>query len=672
VVSLSLDFETRSHVDLRKAGVYRYAEDASTDIWCMAFMFDGDEEPSIWLPPQYMQRPSAHLCADTQRIFDHVRAGGEIRAWNAQFERVIWREILGPRYGFPVPRLEQWHDTAAEAAAMALPRQLKKAAQVLNSSVQIADDKHSLILQLSKPRTPTKKNPAVWWDTPEKLEQLYAACKQDVRAEHAIAKRIRRLVPFEREVYLADQRCNDRGVGIDLPLVEAAQTIAAQAMEEANTDIAEMTGGQVTSVTQREKLQVWLTGQGVELDNLQKNTLRDLVKDGELDLLHQQVVELRLQTAKSSTAKLTAMQKCVCADGRARGLHLYHGAATGRDAGKLIQVQNFPKPYDPQSGLPRIRNIEQFIPLVLNGEYDLIDIHHPPLLMLAVLLRSMLRAAPGHRFIAEDFAQIEARVLAWIAEQNDLVEAFALGHKIYEPMAADIYDVPASEITKEDPRREVGKVTILGSGFQMGWVTFQKQTYKNTGVWLEDDIAEKAITAYRARNDKIVQFWYDIERTAKRAVMRAGETMRVGRGGALAFVQRGKFLWCVLPSGRSLAYALPRIETRRTPWGQDKQVVTFAGVDGVTKQWFRFAAYGGLWTENVVQAMARDLLMSAMLRVEKRGYPVVLRVHDELVCEVPDGFGSEQELRQLMMVRPRWASDLPVAAEGWEGERYRK
>jgi DNA polymerase bacteriophage-type len=662
-LTLSIDLETRSRVDLRRAGVYRYAEDSSTGIWCMAYAFD-DEEPQIWTPNQPLPR----------RVCEHVEDGFEIRAWNAQFERVIWWKVISQRMGWICPTDDQYVCTAAEAAAMALPRQLAQAAKVLNVPAQIDAGKHRLIQQMSKPRKPTKKDPREWWDDADKITALHEACKNDVRAEHAIAKRLRPLSEHERAVYLHDQRMNDRGVYLDRPLIQAARKLVTTATDRANKEISHLTNGDVGKVTQVADLTLWLQSTGLAIEDVKKDTLRDLLAgEGEpLSEVQEAVISLRAESAKSSTAKLDAMLACICEDGAARGLHLYHGAATGRWSGKLIQPQNFPRGADPMSGQPTVKDIESYIPLVLTEEYDLIDCEYPVLIVIATMLRSMLTARPGHVLIAADFAQIEARVLAWIAEQNDLVQAFAEGGKIYEPTAARIYDVPVSEITKEDPRRQIGKVTVLAAGFQMGWRTLQAQTKVQTGVDLSDEIAEKAIDAYREINHRIKQFWYEIENTAANAVTNPGEVFSVGRGGAIKYVVRGKFLWCILPSGRPLCYALPRIETRRAPWGKNKDCVTFAGVDGYTKQWKRHAAYGGLWAENVTQAMARDLIAAAMLRTEKAGYANVLSVHDEVVAEVPEGFGSEAEMQQLMERLPRWAEGLPVQAEVWRGSRYRK
>ena len=444
---LHIDLETRSRLDLTKVGVYKYVEEPSTDVWCAAYAFDDEPEVYLWIPAG--PAPA--------RIVSHLRHRGEIHAWNASFERIVWR-LLSERYGWPMPVLEQFVDSAAAAAAMALPRKLANAARVLGVGHQIDPKKHARIKRMARPRKPTKNNPSEWWDTPDRLAELYEDCRQDVRAERAISTRLRPLGAFERETYLLDQRINDRGVPLDLELVAAAKRLSVKATERANAELEELTG--VESVTQVAKLKEWLALQGQEVESLSKDVVRDMLSDETPELPPDvyRAIELRSTTAKSSLGKLEAMERVACADGRARGLLLYHGASTGRWSGKHVQPQNFPRPL--------IKWPEQYIAPVFAGEYDLIEMEHPVLLVLADLLRSTLRAEPDKRFLSADFAQIEARVVAWIAGQDDLVQMFADGGKVYEDMAAFIQTrklgrrVTANEIKNPSEERTVlGKIS---------------------------------------------------------------------------------------------------------------------------------------------------------------------------------------------------------------------
>lgn len=692
---LHLDFETRSTVDLKKTGAYPYALHPETDAWCAAYAF-GDEPVALWVLGEPVP----------ERIADNVR-DLEIEAWNASFERVLWWLLCTPRYGWPRPEREQFYCVAAAAAAMSLPRKLEDAARVLGLAEQKDDAGHRLMMKMTRPRKPTKTDPRVWWDSAEEQARLHSYCMQDVRTERAVGAKLRRLSASEIEVYRLDQAMNDRGVRLDLPLVRAAQRIVDTGTARANEEVQRITSGGVSSITKVADMTRWLQEAGASLDNIRKDTLRDLLAGSDVEGDVRRVLELRSEGAKSSTAKLVSMLNVACDDSRARGLLLYHGAGTGRWSGRLIQVQNLPRGEHYKDGRPtKIKEPQRFIPAVLAGDYDAIDAEEPALVVVSALLRSMLRSAPGHVLMAGDYAQIEARVLAWIAEQNDLVEGFASGGKIYEEMASLIYGRSIEEIIslgKDCVERQIGKNTILGAGFQMGDETFGRQVQVQTGIVLDEETRKRAIQVYRERYSSIRKFWGRINAAACAAVYQPGSTTHCGLRGSIRFTYRGQFLWCVLPSGRPLAYALPQVDDRAVPWyacgvcqrnltkeEQKKGVcsgcgtpmdetrrekrpsLSYMGVNSVTRQWRRSHAYGGLLTENVVQAMARDLIAGAMVRLEKHGYRPVLTVHDEAVGEVPIGHGSLDHFLALMQQQPRWAAGLPVEVEGWQGERYRK
>lgn len=643
----SVDFETRSTIDLRKTGVYPYAEHPTTDIWVMAYAID-DEPVRLWFPG--MEVPG--------ELWVHVLMGEPLRAWNAQFERVIWRDLLTPRYGFPEPDLDQWYCTAAEARAMSLPRSLGWAAEVLNLPEAKDDDGRSLMLQMTKPRKVEKDGTVTWWDDDDRLARLADYCRQDVVVERAIAKRIRRLGKDERRVYLADQILNDRGVRLDIDLIHATQRLVDRETEAANQRLAEITGDEVTAVTQVARIHGWVVDRGVEADNLQKATLRDLL-DSEIPSDVREVLTIRQEIGKTSAAKLTAMLNCECQDGYARGLHLYHGASTGRWSGQLIQPQNFPR--------GEVKDVERFIPDILAGRQ--ID-HEKPVIVASSLLRSMLIASPGHRLIGGDFSQIEARVLGFFAGEP-------YGEHEYEKMGALIFGADAAEIIanhaagRYDERRQIGKNTVLGCGYQMGAERYREQAWEQMGVWLDPELCERAVSTYRESKPGIPAFWNHIEYCAIRATQSPGEVVEVGTTG-IRYVVRGQFLWCILPSGRPLAYALPRVEMAETPWGSRQPKLTYMGVCPYTRKWKRLGSYGGHLTENVVQAAARDLMADAIVRAEIHGYRPILTVHDEVVGDVPEGHGSVEEFHDLLTQIPAWAEGCPVEAECWDGLRYRK
>lgn len=675
--TISIDFETRSTVDLRTRGVYTYAQHRDTDVWCMAWAID-DSDVQLWK----MGEPFP------EEIREVMRQGPfSFRAWNAQFERTIWRDIMVARYHFPKLALGEWWCTAAEGSAMGLPRALGDAAKVLKLEEQkdqeLTTDGYKIALQMARPRRMVDGVP-VWWDVPEKIERLHRYCMQDVRTERAVAKIVRRLGPSERRVYLADQRINDKGCLVDVPLAIAAEKITHEGLARANREINELTGGAVSAVTQVANLTGWLKAQGVqdpndktdagaaaELSGITKDTVRDLL-EGELPSTARRALELRAEAGRSSVTKINTMLTARGSDDRVKGMFLYHGAGTGRWSVKLVQLHNFPRPDDKVHNPKKGRFVESFIPDILEGKFDLIDMFHPPLMVIASLLRGMIRAAPGHKLVVFDFEQIEARVLAWMAGQADLIQLFANKGKVYETFAANLYKVPVESIAKDDPRRQFGKNMVLGCGYGMGADTYQANAKVQMGVEITEEFAKETITAYRTLVPMIVQFWKDLNNAATWAVKEPGKITTV-RDGLIKFVVRGNWLWMMLPSNRPLAYHRPSIRPRMTPWGEMKDSVMVWGTNSVTKQWTPYALYGGILAENAVQAASRDLLANGIIQTQDAGYDVILHAHDELVAEVPDtDTQAFPKIERCMTALPAWAKGCPVTVEGYEALRYRK
>lgn len=695
---LSIDLESRSACDLKKHGAYVYWEDETTNLWCACYAFD-DEPVQTWRPGE--------PCPP--RIAEHVKAGGLITGWNVAFERLGWTHRLHPTYGWPLPRLEQFEDTAAAAAAMALPRGLGDAAKALGIDEQKDDEGYRLMLRMSKPRKPRKGEKAdalLWWDEQERVERLIAYCAKDVEAERAIRKLLVPLSAAERDVYLLDQAMNDRGVRIDLDLVDALLRITGAAKEALDKRMARATGWEVTACSQVSALTGWLKSRGVPADSLAKSAIEDLLAS-DLPPDCREAVEIRKEAAKTSTAKLVAMQKFACEDGRIRGLHLYHGASTGRWSGKGPQFQNLPR------GTGTIKEIKDaVIAHLMQGNAGLIDfLYGPPMSAVSDTLRSCIAASPGRVLMAADYSSIEGRVTAWVAGEHDEMEAYrlndaGLGPGIYEIAASGIFDVPAAQVTKA--QRQVGKAATLALGYGGGVLAFKAmadiywidmtpvypilQGVADAEVWERacaryDECLERGDTGtdimgreawiasevtkvmWRAKHPATVALWAGLEGAAREAVQAPGT---ISSYGPISYTVRNGFLWCRLPSGRCLAYGAPKVEERETPWGDKKPSVTALGVDSVTKKWRRFALYGGLATENVVQAIARDLMANGMLKAERAGYPIVMTVHDEAVADVEDGFGSLSEFEALLCDLPAWAAGIPLVASGYTSKRYKK
>lgn len=653
---LHLDLETRSTVDLRKSGVYPYAMHPDTDVWVACWSI-GDAPVQAWYPGQPC--PPA--------LAEHVEAGGDIYAHNAQFERVNWLHILGPRYGWPMPKLEQWHCTAAMAAAMALPRDLAGAGKALGLDVQKDKEGAALMLRMARPRKVKDDGALTWWNEPAKLKRLTEYCALDVEVERLLTKKLRPLPPIERQIYLADQRINDRGVTVDLELVHAAQRMAALAAERLDARITEATGWQVTKTTKASDLTKWLGSQGVDAESVDKATVRELLAGDSLPDHVREVVEMRQAGAKSSTAKLKAMVSAACPDGKVRGMFLYHAASTGRVAGRLIQLQNMPR--------GTVEGVENAIPLILSGDIDLTeDLFGSALDVISSALRSMLTASPGNRLIANDYKAIEGRVLAWLGGERWVLDAYAAGTDLYVATYSRSFNIPIEEVTKA--QRQIGKAADLGLGFGGGAGAFA--TLASTfGVSLPDEEVEKVKVAFRESRPNTVQLWRDCEDAAINSILNPGKVATIA-GGKLRYVWKGGYLWCVLPSGRALCYPGAGVGTREMPWKDrkgnpvQKEAVYCYGVNAITRQWEKQWLYGGILAQNCTQSVARDIAMAAVLRCDAANYDVIMTVHDELVADVPVGFGSAEEMGRIMCQSSGWDEGLPLAVSEDSNFRYRK
>lgn len=642
---VNIDFETRSEVDLKKVGLYVYAPHPSTTIMCACYSIDGGPVQT-WTMGQPQPR-------DLQEA---VVMGAEFHAWNAQFERVIWDNF--PEW-LVVPPLEAWHCSMVLAGLHGLPLPLAQAALALRLDAVKDMDGNRIMMQMTKPRGRDVDGNPIWWDEPAKWQKLVAYCKRDVEVEMAIAEYLCPMPGREREIYILDQTVNGRGVRLDVPLAVASRKIASISTERSDEALDTLTRGRVKKVTKVADLTQWVREQGVDVDNLDKQMIRDL-QAGEIPDHVSEALKLRAEGAKSSVAKLDSMLHYSQYDSRLRGLLQYAGAATGRWAGRGAQPQNFP-----QGEVP---NVESFIPYVLDGDIDLIDLFHAPMVVISSLLRAHLIASQGCRLMAGDFNAIEARVLAWLAGETRLLDLFRQKKDPYKDMAAKVYSVSIDAVTKQ--QRMMGKQAILGLGYQMGKKTFAETCWKY-GMHVEEEFAADVVTIYRDANPAIKNLWYELDRAAVKAV--SGRTTVEAAGGRIEFDGTDpQWLKMWLPSGRCLYYANPRTQQHKTPWDAMQTIVVTDTVNSKTRKWGPRAMYGGLWTENAVQAIARDLLAEAMLRLEGAGYPVVLTIHDEVVCDVPVGRGTVADFEEIMRQIPEWAAGCPVEVEAWEGARYRK
>lgn len=673
------DFETFSRCNLKTDGLDRYAKDSSTGIHCLGYAF-GNEAPQVWTPRSPRR--------ESERFLDHVAAGGLFYAHNAAFELALWNQVAVPRYGWPILKPEQVRCTMVMCYAMALPGALENAAPALGLVPRKDLAGHRVMLKLCKPHPKTDEL-YVYEDCPEDFEALYSYCAQDVVVERELAKRLLPLRPAEQKLWALDYKINQQGVLVDLPAIAKALKLVKLEKERLDKAMFAVTQGQVAHCTEVALLLQWIDLQGVEVPtttsktgevkaSLSKASVLDALEDQDLPDQVRVALELRQEAARSSTAKILSMQVHAADDGRVRGIHQFHGAGTGRWAGRMIQGQNLPRP---RAGIKQ-KDIEDMFAHLDNYQY--LDLLYGPVLsVLADCIRGLIIAPPGKDLIAVDFSAVEARVLAWLAGDEATLEVFRTHGKIYEHAASGIYRKPMEDVTKDE--RQIGKVSVLALGYGGGIGAFQSMA-KNYFIKVPDAQADEIKKAWRLSHPEIVQFWYDLDDAAMAALTAGGQHSAGAPGRQVTFLKNGSFLWCKLPSGRLLCYPYPEVRTVVTPWGSDREAVTFMTVTdpslgrkvlpdpNASGKWQRVSTYGGSWAENVTQAVARDLLAEALLRLDQHGATIDAHVHDEAVLEVPSTAGPEtvKKIEALFAINPSWAEGLPLAAEGWRGPRFRK
>ena len=662
------DLETYSKVNLKTAGLDVYSRDPSTGIHCFSFGSTQDDIKT-WIEGQPFP----------EEMREHLAAGGIFTAWNAAFEISLWLNCAVRKYGWPVLPVEQVQCSMAQAYAMALPGALENAGPALGVSQRKDAVGKRVMLMLAQP----KADGTMWRPEhdPAKFRQLYEYNRQDVRTELSIRERLMELSENEQRIWHLDWAVNNRGILVDLLAIGKGLALVAQEKLRLDREILAVTSGVVGSCTEVQLLVKWIKSQGVKITGLAKADVLDALGGDDLPPQVRIALELRKEAAKSSTAKLVAMRDRAAGDGRIRGIHQYHGASTGRWAGRGVQTQNLPRC---RPGI-KPQDVEDIIAHLGSREY--VDTFYGPTLdALSDSLRGMIIAPPGKDLVAVDLKSIEAVVLAWLAGEQSVLGTYARGEDLYIAAAAKIYHVPAASIDKKDPRRQIGKVSVLACGFGGGVGAFQSMA-KVYNVKVPDAEAEQIKVAWRKAHPRIVAYWGELE--AALYTLTSGRPMTVGLGygpgRSVTFKKAGSFLWCQLPSKRVLCYPYPEIREVTTPWGEDKDALTYMTVVSNVKAkilpdpassgtWKRISTYGGSICENVVQAVARDILADALLRFEQHGAKIVMHCHDEIVVEVDHDAPEDtvKKFETLMTVTPSWAIGLPLAAEGWRGRRYRK
>jgi DNA polymerase len=641
-MSIHLDFETFSECDLPSEGLENYTAHPSTEILCMAWAVD-DGPISIWKPGQEFP----------WQIKEALAKGDKIYAWNVQFEHAIWNRFFGEL------SIDNFACTMSMALTMGFPGSLEKAAAALKLDVEKDMKGKSVMMQLSKPKPKggryTREN------APTKFYMLHSYCMKDVEVERVAKKKLKELTPFERRVWLLDHKINTRGVLIDLESVKKAQKLIEGSKDGLDAEMRQVSNLEIESCSAVSQIVTFLDKRGFTVDSVDAEGVRKLLSLCLPDDVRR-VLELRQEGSKSSTAKLAAMIERAGKDGRVRFIHQYYGAGTGRWSGRGLQTQNLPRPKLSDA------EIEKAFELFHSCPESIEVLIGPPTQVVSDCIRGFIVPSPGSRFLDVDWANIEGRVLAWLAGEEWKVKAFeefdkGIGPDLYLLSYSKTFYTPIDKVTKD--QRQIGKVTELSMGYQGGKNAFQKMA-KNYGVKVTDQRAEEIKNGWRKAHPKVVEFWWSMETIAIQAVTFPGHTAKSGK---IAFRCEGDFLMCRLPSGRIMYYPFPEIEYD-SKWG--KKQLTYMGEDSYTRKWCKQKAYGGLLTENIVQGIARDILAESLLKLEEKDYPVVMHIHDQNVVEIKNGKGSLEEMEETMCSLPEWATGLPLAVDGSINKRFKK
>lgn len=657
--TLSIDLETFSDVDLKKCGVYKYAESPNFEILLFGVSVDGGEVTVYDL---------ASGGTVPEGIIRALSDDSVIKwAYNASFERVclsVWLRRNYPQH-FSSYSIEgdtvrnylapsSWRCSLVWGAYMGLPLSLEGIGKVLKLENQKMSEGKALIRYFCVPCKPTKANGGRTRNLPEhdpvKWSTFISYNKRDVETEMAIQQKLSKFpVPdFLWEEYHLDQEINDRGIRLDMALVEQAIAIDERSREELSAKMRQLTALENPNSVQQMK--EWLTKHGLEVDSLDKKAVKELLKTAPPELA--EVLELRRQLAKSSVKKYQAMQNAVCADSRARGMFQFYGAnRSGRWAGRLIQLQNLPQNH--------MAHLEDARSLVRSGDYALLSALCDSVPeVLSELIRTAFVPRDGYKFIVSDFSAIEARVLSFLAGESWRLKVFAENSDIYCASASAMFHVPVEKHGQNAHLRQKGKIAELALGY--GGSVGALKSMGALEMGLAEEELQPLVDAWRTSNPNIVQLWWDVDNAVKATVRQRLDTETHG----IRFRYRSGMLFIILPSGRQLCYVKPKMGTNK--FGGDS--VTYEGV-GSTKKWERIESYGPKFVENIVQAISRDILMYA-IRTLSHCF-IVGHVHDELIIECSMGVSMDAVCEQMGRTPP-WIEGLNLRADGYETMFYKK
>lgn len=668
---LHFDFETRSMLDLKEVGLHNYARHWSAEPWCAAYAY-GDDEVQV-------------LDYEALKSFQPRLEDSILVAHNSSFELEIWNEICVKRWGWPKLRPKNTVCTMAAGYAMGLPGALEDAALALGLPVKKDMEGRALILRMARPRAIVDGKP-IWWTDQDKIARGHAYCKTDVLVARELHRRVMPLGERERRVWLMDYEINRCGMMVDAPSAQASIVLTEQQKELCDSKLVIITDGAVQTVNALIALKQWLRVQAPEMDwgTLDKEDVTDAL-ELELPTKVRAALLLRQEAGKASTAKLGPMVRIAGADDRMRNTKQYHGATTGRWAGRAIQPDNFPRDSHKE------KDAETILRWIREGKTEAIEmIYDQPMTAISRCLKSYIRAPDGKLFNIGDFANIEGRGTAWVSGETWKLQAFrdadaGIGPGIYELSYSKSFGVPAASVANPSVERQIGKVSELSLGYQGGLGAFMRMG-KSYGVKVvkelgglklakgQFEITEKKVEevklGWRAAHPMAVAAWGELEGAAIAAIHNPGKIYSAC-GNRIKFRMAGSFLWCLLPSNRALCYPYPKI----MPGKFGGPMVTFMAVPSAedrkkgkiikdphnAPRWARLSTYGGSLMENVVQAICRDILVDKMLVMHALGWQIVLHVHDEIVAE--EDSDRAAEMLAIMNAPVEWAPGFPVYVE---------
>ena len=678
---ITIDFETRSEANIMDVGAYAYSIHPSTEPLCLAYKIPG-QETKLWT--RLDEEPPIDLFEAIEDDFDNFL----IEAHNSFFELCIWTNVCEKKLNWPALPFDRIRCSAAKAAMHSLPRNLEDACAAMRLPVQKDKYGKTLIKLLCCPQKPTKNDSRIWineddeipvkiakntFETPANLfKQLGEYCIQDVEAEEGLSDSLADLPEMEQKIWEMDQTINWRGFYSDIPLARVADEVLAVFEKEITANVVKLTNNFITKATQITSILLYCDFEGVELPNLQADTVDKALQREDLPGDVRKLLELRQLGGRSSAKKFQKFMDMADEEQVIRGTLMYHGATTGRWTGKGVQTQNLIRGI-----FTKLEEIEECIALIEARDFDKIrEKYDNPVEAIASIVRSVITARPGYELFVADYSSIEARVLVWVANDNTAVNIFERGDDIYLDMAYDIFKIDAAAYENLDDYKKwfyrfVGKQAILGLGYQMGAPRFAAEVLKRANIKLDPELCQDVVYTYRDKYSKVTKLWGRCEKAAIHATKFRRGPDRPCKVGKVKYYVKNNFLCCELPSGRCIRYHRPRVEPYE--WnGVPKEKLTYWGVHPVSKRYMKLDTYGGSLVESICQGIARDVMSYAALDVEDAGYDILTSVHDELISEREEGKGSIEEYEQLLTNIPAWAKGCPIDAEGWKGKRYKK